>query len=486
MAHSQANDTVRLAGQAATLSSELYSVQEKCQHETTAGEISTIADELARLSTTLWHLNDAINSDPTQYTDAFNEDLREITTELTSVFEEISECCAGLQIADSNGSAVAWFFKKGRVARLLKHLEALKGTLVVMRTVLWHGKDYGTHKSDRIAESSPHTMHEDRMILESVLARNRNAILDLHNLTNTGQSAENLESHTLERKPSRAGDHYRQLSEATGVEIPPIPDVLPPTSADKQESENRSTPPSSLRRTFSKRGVRLGVHMSILDLSAHEAPSNLKQKWIQHANLRQQHGHGQSGDRRGLTALPELSRISEVDTAAGSSHDLRLPQPPPEPIIPEIPESPSAETPAKDLLVPYNTPADSSPVTFNDPYPRKGRSFTVGSKLRHVMSKLSMSNLRSPARSRSHGRGSSEFTSKSSNKGKEKEDTQDGSDEISPTATRTRPGPLNIDQENNVKVGRRPFLEVIKQRFERSPLTTPDIEKEFEYGRYAK
>jgi len=146
MTSNQTNDTVRLAGQAASLSRELYAVQEKCQHQSTGGEISTIADELARLSTTLWHLNDAINADPTQYTDAFNEDLKEITTELTSVFEEISECCAGLQMADSNVSVVAWFFKKGRVARLLKHLEALKGTLVVMRTVLWHGKDYGTHK----------------------------------------------------------------------------------------------------------------------------------------------------------------------------------------------------------------------------------------------------------------------------------------------------------------------------------------------------
>lgn len=140
----QTNDTARLAGQAASLSSESYGLQETCQHETTAGEISTIADELARLSTTLWHLNDAINVDPTQYTAAFNEDLKEIINELTCIFEEISECCAGL-MAGSNVSAVSWFFKKGRVTRLLKHLEALKGTLVVMRTVLWHGKDYGTH-----------------------------------------------------------------------------------------------------------------------------------------------------------------------------------------------------------------------------------------------------------------------------------------------------------------------------------------------------
>lgn len=146
MAQSQKIDPVRLADQAASLSSELYALQEKCQHETTAGEISTIADELARLSTTLWHLSDAINADPSQYTEAFNEDLDEITTELNAVFDEISECCAGLQMADSNVSTVSWFFKKGRVARLLKHLDALKGTLVVMRTVLWHGKDYGTHR----------------------------------------------------------------------------------------------------------------------------------------------------------------------------------------------------------------------------------------------------------------------------------------------------------------------------------------------------
>lgn len=140
----QENDTVRLAGQAASLSSELYNLQDKCQQDTTAGEISSIADELARLSTTLWKLNDAINSDPAQYTDAFNEDLKEITTELTCILEEISECCASL-MAGSNVSAVSWFFRKGRVAKLLKHLEALKGTLMVMRTVLWHGKDYGTH-----------------------------------------------------------------------------------------------------------------------------------------------------------------------------------------------------------------------------------------------------------------------------------------------------------------------------------------------------
>lgn len=145
MASSQLSDLVRLSEQAASLSTDLYAVQEKNQRESTAGEITSIADELSRLSTTLWHLHVAINADSEQYTDAFQEDLAEITNELNAVFEEISECCAGLALADTSMSAVAWFFKKGRVTRLLKHLEALKGTCVVMRTVLWHGKSYGTH-----------------------------------------------------------------------------------------------------------------------------------------------------------------------------------------------------------------------------------------------------------------------------------------------------------------------------------------------------
>jgi len=341
-------------------------------------------------------------------------------------------------------------------------------------------------RSDRVAESSPHTMYEDRMILESVLAQNRDAIIDLHNLTNTGQAAATEQGKTLERQPSRAGDHHRQLSDLTGVEIPPIPGVLPPTAADQREADSKSTPPSSLARTFSKRGVRLGVHMSLLDLSAHEAPSRLNRKWIQHAHLRQQLGHGPPGDRRGLTALPELSRISEVDTAAGSSHDLRLPQPTAEPIIPEVAESPTTVTPARDLLVPYNTPADVSPVRTNEPATtRNRRSFTMGSKLRHVMSKLSMTNLRSPtaSRSKSNGRGTTAITDLSSMKGKEKEEDADVVDERW-SQDRTRPGRINIDQENSP--GRRPFLEALKQKFEKSPLTTPDIEKEFEYGRYSK
>lgn len=139
-------DTARLADDAALLSTKLSTLPKNHHHKKTTTEILTISDELAKLSSTLWELDDAINVDSAQYTDAFNEDLKEIVEELRSVLEEITECCENLRLADSNVSAVAWFFRKGRVARLLQHLEALKGTLLVTRTVLWHGKEYGTHR----------------------------------------------------------------------------------------------------------------------------------------------------------------------------------------------------------------------------------------------------------------------------------------------------------------------------------------------------
>ena len=138
--------TASLAGRAAELSANLYTLQGDCDHQATTDDISSIAAELALLSTTLHHLNEAMSADPQQYTESFDEDLAEITGELTLVFDEVSECSIELQKADGGNSAVAWFFKKGRVTRLQKRIETLKTTLIVMRTVLHHGKEYGTHK----------------------------------------------------------------------------------------------------------------------------------------------------------------------------------------------------------------------------------------------------------------------------------------------------------------------------------------------------
>lgn len=146
-AHPLNTDTVRLAGLAADLSTTLCSLQEMCGHETSSTDISNIATELALLSQTLWRLHEAMTSDTKQYTESFDQDLSEITTELRMVFEEITDCCEELQQADAeNAGAVAWIFKKARAHKLQKHLAALKSTLVVMRTVLWHGRDYGKYK----------------------------------------------------------------------------------------------------------------------------------------------------------------------------------------------------------------------------------------------------------------------------------------------------------------------------------------------------
>jgi hypothetical protein len=133
--------TMGLAGRAADLSSELYAVQQRCGH--TSADVESVANEIAMLAATLWRLHEAIAADPDRYTVSFNQDLIEITVELKIVFEEISECCEELQKADpTSGSPISWLLKKSKVHHLLKHLEALKTTLVVMRTVLHRGTEY--------------------------------------------------------------------------------------------------------------------------------------------------------------------------------------------------------------------------------------------------------------------------------------------------------------------------------------------------------
>lgn len=134
---------VNLAGQSAELSTDLLCVQERCGHESTSSDISSISSELTLLSTTLWRLYEAMVADIDNYTASFNLDLAEILRELRMVFEEISDCCTALERADTPMSTVVWLFKKSKVHHLQKHLAALKTTLLVMRTVLWHGKEYG-------------------------------------------------------------------------------------------------------------------------------------------------------------------------------------------------------------------------------------------------------------------------------------------------------------------------------------------------------
>ena len=109
-------------------------------------------------------------------------------------------------------------------------------------------------------------MHEDRAILDTVFATNRDAILDLHDLDRFPESI---------HKTVGIDDHHGDVS-ALNTENPPIRDVLP--AAPRAASAAPKTTP---RRSFSRHGIRLGVHMSILDMGAHSAPDVLKNKWIQ-------------------------------------------------------------------------------------------------------------------------------------------------------------------------------------------------------------
>ena len=112
-------------------------------HDAISNDICNISGELTLLSTTLCRLHEAMTANKSSYTESFRQDLEEIAVELGMVFEEVDECCVELQKSDASSSSTGWFFKKGRTARLQKHLEALKTTVVVMRTVLHHGKEYG-------------------------------------------------------------------------------------------------------------------------------------------------------------------------------------------------------------------------------------------------------------------------------------------------------------------------------------------------------
>ncbi|EXJ90533.1 hypothetical protein A1O1_03636 [Capronia coronata CBS 617.96] len=298
-----------LADHAETLCRGLRKLRHDCGHESTSIDIANVAGELMLLATELRTLDRAVNAHKEQYTQAFDEDLEEIRAHLTGIFEDIADCCREMQKADGPGkSTVGWLQKKRYVSKLQKHLEANKTALVVMRTVLHHGKVYGTQNSSgRLAESSPHVMQEDRAILESIFA-SRRAISDLHDLTNRSHehSASSSSTTTADMGPSfKPGAHGRNLSSATGVDTPTVEDVLPTSNTVRKK---RSDDP--LTRRFSRRGVRLAVHSSILDSNAHQVPMSLKKRWFHQGRARSS-GDGDFVQDR---SIAQLSRISEVNS----------------------------------------------------------------------------------------------------------------------------------------------------------------------------
>jgi chromosome segregation ATPase len=140
-------DLTELASQADALSADLNKQRQHCGHESTSTEISNAAEELKLLACELRSLDTAVNANKDLYTEAFDQDLAEIQGHLGGIFEDIADCCKEMQKANGpNTSAVGWLAKKRYVKKLQKHLEANKTTLIVMRTVLHHGKEYGMHK----------------------------------------------------------------------------------------------------------------------------------------------------------------------------------------------------------------------------------------------------------------------------------------------------------------------------------------------------
>lgn len=323
-------------------------------------------------------------------------------------------------------------------------------------------------------------MHEDRVILESVLANNRNAILDLHNLASSMGAGPREGAAGLDQTRSRAGDHHRELSESTGVDIPPIPDVLPPSAtavASHQATEAENDTETQLKRTFSKRGVRLGVHMSILDLSAHEAPANLRKKWLQQAHLKRQLGHAQPRDRRGLTALPELSRISEVDTAPSSTVNLDVPPIQPEPAVASMKQE--IDTPRPLSKVPDNTPIGGSWQPEDSPPFEQPRS-SVSARIRRIISKMSIGNLRTPSKSADSSRKQeAEFTQNIRGK-------FDGHDD-SGTPSHSTPGTPSTGKSktrfNQQNRNGKTLFEMLKQKFDSSPTKQSCVGYGLEHGK---
>ena len=103
------------------------------------------------------------------------------------------------------------------------------------------------------------------------------------------------------------GAHGQKLSAATGVEVPAIDDVLPAPSTGKGNKTDSNTDPANtpndLQRRFSKRGVRLGVHMSILDMGAHETTSGLRKRWLRQARSAQ--SSSESSHQKRMTTISE-------------------------------------------------------------------------------------------------------------------------------------------------------------------------------------
>ncbi|KAL9624402.1 MAG: hypothetical protein Q9160_001364 [Pyrenula sp. 1 TL-2023] len=141
-----ADALIGLASRAAELSNNLYIASENGNH--TSSDIESIANEISILSAVLWRLHEEIIKDIYRFTESFMEDLDEINRELAAIFEEVADVVGEMQKIDSQQQGTfKGLFKKSKLSHLHGHLETLKTTLIVMRTILQHGKEYGTQRA---------------------------------------------------------------------------------------------------------------------------------------------------------------------------------------------------------------------------------------------------------------------------------------------------------------------------------------------------
>ncbi|RMZ92313.1 hypothetical protein DV736_g445, partial [Chaetothyriales sp. CBS 134916] len=307
-------DLAPLARCAAELSRSLATLGQQCEHTDTHSGIMDIANETLRLSSTLWRLREAVDIHKDQYTDAFSQDLKEISSELQLVCDEIAEGCVQMQKMDTPGP-LPWFFKKGRVSKLQKHLVALKTTLVVMRTVLHHSKNYGRHNSPRcLAESNPHVVQEDRAILDSIFARNRHAIQELHDFEKGHQSSLSTPSDSSLSSGFQLDSHGRSLSNTTGLESALNSYNL--AAATTQASSTTDTATLEPQRRFSKRGARLSIHISILSMAPRETAVGLRERWLQAPKSGRTSDSSPNMQMPTKTAISEHSKAKDIPEAA--------------------------------------------------------------------------------------------------------------------------------------------------------------------------
>lgn len=146
-------------------------------------------------------------------------------------------------------------------------------------------------------------MLEERAILESVLAKNRIAITDLHDVV--------LASNSQFRTSREQEDH--------GL-LPLVHTSHSMSSSQQRFTCTPSPPPDGNPQTdhftadLSNNGIRLAVHRSILSGGAHDASDRLKERWIKAGQP--YHSRKQQRTRNSLSSGHTLTGIAEEHCVA--------------------------------------------------------------------------------------------------------------------------------------------------------------------------